>query len=128
VNPLDLGRNVVLESVEFTIVTADLSLAHRWIYQTLQTITSPLFNEFVIWILGWGAPWSLVSDDAYDGWMAVDALLVALAKRNPDFRVAFRRHGSCSFIASYLPLVWSKGLVQFRCPRAENQFEKLGIV
>jgi len=56
VNPLDLRRNMVLERFEFTIGATNLSLVHEWIYQTLQTITSPLFNEFVIWLLGSEVP------------------------------------------------------------------------
>jgi len=55
-------------------------------------------------------------------------LLIALAKRNPDFRIVFRGHGDQSFITSYLPLVWSEGLMQFHFPHEENVFEKLGIV
>jgi len=121
--PLDLRRNVVLERLEFNIATIYLSLAHRWIHQSLQTIISPFFNEFVVWLLNFGAPWRPMDGD---GWNAVDALLITLAERNPDFRNLFRGHGDSLFIASYLPLVWSKGLMQFDVPREENRFE-LGI-
>ena len=124
-NPLDLGQNVVLERFEFTVATYDLSLVHEWVYRTLQTIISPLFNEFVIWLLGSGYSWTPTSDD---GWKVVDALLIALAKRNPGFRIVFRGHGDESFITSYLPLVWAKGLMQFYFSSAENRFQKLGVV
>ena len=108
VNPLDLRRNVVLERFEFTVATTDLSLVHEWVYRTLQTVISPPFNEFVIWLLGSEVPWTPMNGD---GWKVVDALLIALAKRNPGFRIVFRWHGDESFITSYLPLVRSKGLV-----------------
>ena len=49
---LYLGRNAVLGRFELTIETHDLSLAHEWIHQTLRTMTSPLFNEFVTRLLG----------------------------------------------------------------------------
>ena len=123
--PLDLGRNVVLERFEFTIATTHLPYVHGWICRSLRTITSPLFNEFVIWLLGSGFPRSPMNGD---GWGTVDASLIALAERNPDFRVVFRGDGDRWFIASYLPLVWAKGLIQFHFPRGENRFQKLGIV
>ena len=122
-NPLDLGRNVVLERLEFTTATTYISLVHGWIHRTLQTITSPLFNEFVIWLLGSGVPWGPM-----DGWNAVDALLIALAERNPGFRIVFRGNGDESFIAGYLPLVWARGLMQFHFSSAENRFQKLGVM
>jgi len=122
VNPLDLGRNMVLERFEFTIGATNLSLVHEWIYQTLQTITSPLFNEFVIWLLGSEVPWSLMNSN---GWNVVDALLVALAERNPGFKVVFRGNGDELFIGSYLPLIWAKGLMQFHFSGAENRLQEL---
>ena len=125
VTPLDLRRNVVLEKFEFTIAAIHFSLVHEWVYQTLQTITSPLFNEFVIWLLGWEVPRTPVNDD---GWGAVETLLNVLTERNPGFRIVFVGHGDWSLIASYLPLAWSKGLVQFCFPHAENRFKKYGVM
>jgi len=122
---VDLGQNVVLERLEFTVRIAELALADECIYKALQTITSPLFNEFAIWLVGSGVPGSPMNGD---GWKAVDALLIALDKRNPGFRIVFRGHGDESFLASYLPLIWSKGLIQFHFSSAENRFQKLTLV
>lgn len=129
----------MLETFEFTVNVADISLIHRWIYGTLRTITSPVFNEFVIWILDSGSPWTQMDRD---GWAAVDTLLKSIAERNPNFRVVFKGDfhsfrdstlgdpdGARSFIASYLPLVSSSRCMKFECaPRAENRYGKLGIL
>jgi len=122
---VDLGQNVALERLEFTVRITELALADECIYKALQTITSPLFNEFAIWLVGSGVPGSPMNGD---GWKAVDALLIALGERNPGFRIVFSGHGDESFIACYLPLVLSKGLVQFYFSSAKNRFQKLGVV
>jgi len=115
---------VVLERFEFTTNMNDISLADGWICEALRTITSPLFNEFVIWFLGGGTPWNPMN---INGWKALDAMLDVLAKRNPDFRVVFI-DGDWSFIASYLPLARSRGLLRFQYSREENRFKKLGVL
>ena len=126
----------MLERLELNIQLSNLSQVHGWVHQTLQTINSPLFNEFVVWVLGAGYPWS---PRGISGWKAVDELLDVLAGRNPDFKVVFKGdlysflHGDYdgvrSLIESYLPLVSSKGLVKFQhVPRAENSFGKLGVL
>ena len=116
---------MVLERFEFTINRGDISLVDGWICGALRTITSPLFNEFVIWFLDGGVLWSPMN---IDGWKAVDAMLDALAKRNPDFRVVLIGCGDGSFIASYLPLVRSRGLLRFQSSREENRFKKSGLL
>ena len=116
---------MVLERFEFTINVTHLSQVDGWIYGALRTITSPLFKEFAIWFLGAGVPWRPMN---VDGWKAVDALLVVLAKRNTDFRVVFIGQGDWSFIASYFPLVWSRGLLHFQYSHEENRFKKLGVL
>jgi len=127
VNLLDLGRNVALERFELSVMLTDISLVHGWVHRTLQTITSPVFNKFVVWVLGAKSPWSRMD---HDGWKAIDALLDGLAKRNPDFRVVFITVGLGDWrsMPSYLPLVWSKRLVKFSSPRVENRFRKLGVL
>ena len=107
---MDLGKNVVLERLEFTVRVTELSLAHECIYQTLQTIASPLFSEFAVWLVGSPFLWRPASGD---GWKVVDAFLNAIAGYNPDFRIVF---GGCydrPLVTSFLPLASSKGLVQF---------------
>jgi len=137
--PLDLKRNVVLESFEFNISLNSVSLVHEWVYQTLRTITSPAFNEFVIWILDSGFSQAQMNRD---GWAAVDALLKSMVERNPNFMVVFRggfhsfrdnalgdSDGARSFVAIYFPLVLSSRRVKFECvPRVGNRFERLGIL
>ena len=122
--PLDLKQNVVLERFELSAKITNLSLAHRWIHQTLQSITSPVFNEFVIWVLDFGYP---VSPMNGDGWRAVDALLVCLAERNPGLRVLFMGSGHWSVITSRLPLAESKGLFRFGSRLVENRFRRFGL-
>jgi len=115
---------VVLERFELNITTNNLSLVHEWISRTLRTITSPVFNEFVIRLLTTGYPWvPLRGDD----WGAIDASLDVLAKRHPDFRVVFTGCGNSSFIASYLPLAKSNGLIRLDSPPLESRFAKLGF-
>lgn len=140
--PLDLKQNVVLERFEFNIHTSNLLEVHQWIHQTLRTITSPLFNEFVF-----ATPypihlWDLLPSDPAGNWRVVDASLNALAERNPDFRVTFkgyfplRRSGGGInygvvrwFAEGCLPVVLSKGLVKFEnVPTAENRFWKSRIL
>jgi len=61
-----------------------------------------------------------------DRWGTVDALLVALSDRNPDFRIILRGNypspfygtwrtynGVPSFVVNYFPFVSSKGVVRF---------------
>lgn len=127
-NLLDLGQNAVLERFELTVVSmAHISLVHEWVYRTLQTITSPVFKKFVIWLLDGRSPWTQMN---YDRWEPVDALLAVLAERNPDFKVEFivTRPGGWTFLPSYLPLVRSMGLMEFSSPRTENRFKKLGAL
>ena len=141
---------MVLERFEFTFQLSSLSQLDGWVYDTLQTITSPAFNEFVIWILNTIYPWNLRFPVSAGGWGAVDALLYDLAKRNPDFRVVFKGdfrsfHYSGneedpdsdvqiglnirSLIDGHFPLVSSKGLVTFeQVPHVENRFWKLGVL
>lgn len=147
-DPLDLERNVVLERFEFSVQLSNLWRAHGWVHETVRTIRSPLFNEFVIWILG--ASWSPRFQQSVEGWKAVDELLGLLAERNPDFRVVFRGEfrsfhynsngaGSDidvqdginirSIIDDQFPLVSSKSLVKFeRVVCVENRFWKLGVL
>jgi len=87
-------------------------------------------------------PWSLRWPLSDAGWKAVDALLDALADRNPDFRVVVKgdfysfNHGIRGehdtirwLIEGLLPLVSSKGLVKFkRVPHTENRFWKSSIL
>ena len=118
--PLDLKRSAVLERFEFAVALHTVSKIHGWLDKTLRTITSPLFNELVIWILEvlrlWGPP-ELMN---VDGWKAVDASLNVLAGRNPDFRVVFRGDftGDIRVIrrrveSDYLPLASLKGFLKF---------------
>ena len=129
VTPLDLKRNVVLERFEFDASLTSLCQIHGWIHRTLQTITSPLFNEFVIWLPDQVIPWHPMRGD---GWKVVDGLLNVLAERNPDFRVVFKGcfysffqgnlDGVRSFITSYLPLISSNRLVKFEYARVGSRF------
>jgi len=103
---------------------------------TLRTITSPAFNEFVIWLPDEGIPWIPINSA---GWKAVDMSLNILAERNPGFRVVIRVAfpsfsydawctyvGVPPFVVNYLPLVSSKGLVKFEhIPHVENRFGKI---
>ena len=102
----------------------DLSLAQGWIYEILQSITSPVFNEFVIWVLDNGYPPTPMNGN---DWKAMDASLVFLAKRNPGFKLVLTGNGYCSFIMSYLPLATSEGLIRTSSTRAENWFKKFGM-
>ena len=117
---------MALERLEFGVKMFSLGLVHEWIYLTLRSITSPVFNEFAIWILpsspGLHPRWMNSA-----GWKVVDMLLDALAKRNPDFRVVIMEDGGWSSIASYLPLATSKGLISFGLPDVENLFSKMDV-
>ena len=128
----------MLERFELTITLHRLPPIHKWIYRMLRSITSPRFNEFVIWVTNESVPLDLARAD---GWKVMDtALLSALAERNPDFRVVFRvgfpstyggqlsaYPGTSLFVANYLPLTSAKGLVKIEhVPRVENRFVKLG--
>ena len=142
-NPLDLGQCVALEAFEFNTMLSTVWKVSRWILQTLRTVTSTQFNEFVIWILDVTYPWflryPLLSDDS---WGTLDVLLSALAERNPDFRVVFRgdfdsfrcsiggEHDKVgSLVKRHLPLFSSKGLVKFeQVSHVENRFRKSGIL
>ena len=127
--PLDLKRNVVLERFELGISSTDISLIHGWLYGTLRTITSPTFNEFVISL---SDGWVPLHPENTAHWGAIDVLFESLARRNSDFKVVFKRefppfpYGTLptvpSFIANYLPLVLSKGLLKFEnVPRVESR-------
>lgn len=119
---------MVLERFELTVVSmSHISLVHEWVYRTFQTIASPVFKKFVIWLLDGRAPWRQMN---HDGWKPVDALLGVLAERNPDFRVEFivTRPGGWTSMPSYLPLVRSMGLMEFSSPRVDNRFKKLGAL
>jgi len=124
--PLDLKQNVVLERFEFTTNVVNVPLAHGWVYQTLQSITSPVFNEFVVWVLNWRNPWDSPEIPG-DGWNAVDALLVSLAKRNPDLRVVFMGNGQWSAVEHHFPLTKAKGLFRLGSLRVENRFRRFGF-
>jgi len=113
----------VLEKFELIIDLARLPIGRRWACRTLQTVTSPAFNEFVIRSLHGWRPWDQQSTC---GWEDLDASLSVLAERNPDFRVVFRAvppqspHDiwhTCeevrSLTASCLPLASSMGLLKF---------------
>ena len=102
-----------------------LSSVHEWIYRTLQTITSPVFNEFAIRLLVSGHPWDPMNRD---GWGVVDASLDALAKRHPDFRVVFMGYGDWAFVEGLLPLAKSNGLIRLGPHLVESRFDKLRLV
>ena len=120
--PLDLKQNVVLERLELSAAITNFMVGHGWIYQTLQSITSPVFNEFVIWVLGPGYP-----APPFGSWKAVDTVLVSLAKRNPGFRVLFMGCGEWSVITSQLPLAESKGLFTFGSRHIETRLERFSL-
>lgn len=84
---------MVLERIELNIGLQIVSRVHEWVHQTLRTVTSPMFNELVIWtprlMYPWGLPYSMRVDEV-GCWKAVDESLSVLAGRNPDFRVVFR--------------------------------------
>ena len=143
VTPLDLKRSAVLERFEFTVEMYSISRVHEWIQQTLQTITSPLFSELVIWILHVQYPWSLEASMSAESWKAVDLWLNVLAERNPSFGVVFRgdfggdfwgdSSGGFDAVRQHiegicLPLASSKNLVKFEfVSNVENRFWKLGV-
>ena len=125
---------MVLQRFEFNVSFYDISLVHRWIYQTLQTITSPVFNEFVFWMLDTG---SLMGQMDRNGWTAVNGLLVTIAQRNPNFRVVFKGSywsfmdglltddGARAFLSEYL-LITLLSWVRFEfVVRKQNRFGKL---
>lgn len=130
--PLNLKQNVVLERLELDASLTNLWQIHEWIHTTLQTITSPTFNELVIWLPDEVIPWNQAKGD---GWNVVDESLNVLAGRNPDFRVVFRGcfysflsgapDGVRSFIMSYLPLFSSNHLVKFEYTRVGSRFARL---
>ena len=113
---------MVLERFELRVHLFSIYEVPRWIHGTLQTINSPFFKEVVFSILNASSLWRPTGGV---GWNDVDVLLNALAERNPDFRVVFEgnwfhpgnvRDGCgeiCALLISYLPLVSSKGLVEF---------------
>lgn len=133
---------------EFTLELPSLSRVAGWVYDTLRTITSPLFNEFVVWILDTSYPRNLRFPTSAEGWETVDGLLYDLARRNPDFRAVFKGdfrsfHYSSvggdsdvqdgtnirSLIDHHFPLVSSTGSVKFeQVPHVENRFWKLGVL
>jgi len=121
---LDLKQSVVLERFEFSVAITDLSLAHGWIHQILESLTSPVFNEFVIWVLGEWYPTTTIDGD---DWKAVDASLVSLAERNPGLRLVLTGNGDSSPIPSYLPLATSGGLIRTGSTHGENRFKKFGM-
>jgi len=121
--PLDFKQNVVLERFELSGNMSTLSLAHLWIYQTLQSITSPVFNEFVIWVSS-GFPGTPMDSD---GWRAVDTLLISLAERDPGFRVTLKGSGRWAFVKRHLPFAVSKDLFGFGSLLEDNPFRKFGL-
>ena len=124
--PLDLKKNVVLERFEFNTMMSNLSLVHRWIYDTLRSITSPVFKEFVIWILNSGCP---VTPMDIGDWRDVDRLLISMATGNPGLRVELMGYGDWSFITNYLPLAMSTGMITSGSPvEEENLFSKLAVL
>ena len=124
--PLDLKQHVVLERFEFSTMMTDLPQAHRWIYLTLQSITSPVFNEFVIWVHDTRYP---VTPMNIGSWRAVETLLISMAERNPSLRVELVGNCDLPFITSCLPLATSMGLITFSSPtKKENPFLKLGAL
>ena len=123
--PLDLKQNVVLERFEFSTVMTNVPLAHGWVYQTLRSITSPVFNEFVVWVLNWRQLWE--QPITGDGWKVVDELLVSLAQRNPGLRVVFMGNGQWSAVVNHLPLTRSKGLFRSGSFQVENPFRRFGF-
>ena len=101
-----------------------------------------MFNEFTLSILSIPL-WNLSSPISTYDWEAIDASLITLAERNPDFRVVLRGNSTTRrysgiendlyalrwFAERYLPLVSSKGLVKFEfVPTVENQFWKSRIL
>ena len=129
----------MLKRFEFTVSLFSISRIHEWIHHTLRTITSPLFNELVIWILDETDGRTPLSAMNADSWKAVDALLGVLAGRNPDFGVTFRDGSNGNFsgdfntarrhIESCLPLSSLKGFVRFELvPNVENRFKKMGVL
>lgn len=121
---LDLRQNVALERLELHVELTSLPQAHDWVHSTLRMITSPVFSEFVIWVLDGDYQHGLVPTSS---WEVVESSLGALAERNPNFRVVFRgarpsfvpsfRSACCdrarSFFEAYLPTVLSKGFARF---------------
>ena len=113
----------MLERFQLNIDLPCLPIGRKWICQTLQTITSPTFNEFVVRSLyGW-RPWDQQSTYC---WEDLDASLSVLAERNPDFRVVLRAvppqsphtiwrtyDEVRSLTTSCLPLASSMGLLKF---------------
>ena len=140
--PPDLRRCVVLERFEFDVRLSDFWQLRGWIHKALQMITSTRFNEFMIWIIDAVHPRKPRYPRNGVGWESVDALLIVLAERNPDFRVVFRgdfdsfrcdmegEYGTLRrLIEGHLPLVSSKGLMKFEPVRqVENRFWKSGIM
>ena len=125
-----------LERLELTIQVTALQLAGEWVHRTLRTIASPVFREFVIWVVNGVYPWSPVSTL---GWAAVELSLDALAERNPDFRVVLRGElpliygtwcdydGNYSSFESYLPIVPLKSFVTYEyVSHVENGVWRLG--
>jgi len=131
--------NVALERLELHIALSSLPRAHEWVYWTLRSITSPAFNEFVIWVQG----------EQYDqtpryinGWEGVGSSLGALADQNPDFRVVFRGNcpsflcdpwraygGARLFFEIYMPAVLSKGFAKFDyVPRIDKPCWEWGLL
>ena len=107
--------------------------------QTVRTITSPLFNEFVIWFLRTSRtahPRGLLWSMSQDGLKAVDASLNVIARRNPDFRLVFKgdfagEYGVNRHVvgAHYLPLASSKGYIMLeQADIEENPLFKSGVL
>ena len=123
---LDLGPNAMLERFEFTVAVTELLLAYSWIYWTLHSITSPVFNEFAVWFLNTGPP-----PTPTDGtrWDALDWFLSkVMTERNPDFRVVVMGYADWSLVQAYLPLCVKRGWGRAASPQAENRFRRLGVL
>ena len=134
---------MALKRFEFNAKLSELWQLPGWIHDTLRTITSTRFEEFVIWVLDEVAHMrSPHYPPSGVGWEGVDTLLNALTERNPDFRIMFKgdfdsfrcgMEGEYStarrLIEGRLPLLSSKGLVKFEPVRqVENRFWKSDLL
>jgi len=126
---------VALERFEFNVSLHAISLVHGWLHWTLQSIASPVFNEFVLWMLDTGSPWTQMNRQ---GWAALDSLLISIAGRNPKFRVVIKGgyysfmdgvpsdDGARTFLSSYLPFTSLSAWTKYEfAGRSANRFGKL---
>ena len=130
---------MALERLEFTISLSGIATARNRVYWTLRTITSPVFNEFVIWLLDAKIPWTQMD---HNDWRDMDAFLsYSIAKRNPDFRVVFKGNftsfrdstwgnsdGVRSLITNLMPLVSSNRWAKFEYVSHVEIRGRLGVL